>query len=410
MTEQVFHRRLPVSTVAPNASDGDAAGDSTVPGTGAEWRYLNAMSDAVLVVDSGERLKFANLAAEQLLESGRKTICRHRLTDYFPEDSTIRFLVNQARASGNTVAENDAVLHMRTHGPRDVAIHANPVNDETGTVVICLRERAITRQIDRQLNHRNVARSVTAMASMMAHEVRNPLSGIKGAAQLLEGSVATDERALTRLICDEADRLNALVDRIAVFSDRPAVVKSPVNIHEVLGRVRTSAENGFGSHARILEVYDPSLPAVSGDRDRLIQIFMNLVKNAVEAVDAGACEITIRTAYRSGVRIAAPGNDRFVRLPIAVSVEDNGPGIPEDLRDHLFDPFVTTKASGTGLGLALVSKIVEEQGGVIEYGEENGRTAFRVLLPAHDPDGHAEGHADGHVDGHADGHAEGTAA
>lgn len=363
------------------------------------WRYLNALSDSILVVDQDRNIRFANLAAEQLLRSSRQMICRRRLSHYFPEDGPIFWLARQAHESGNTVAENDAALDLRQHGVAHVAIHASPVaslfpdaDEDSGDVLISIREQAIARQIDRQLNHRSAARSVTAMASMMAHEVRNPLSGIKGAAQLLEGSVAANDRSLTQLICDEVDRLNALVDRIEVFSDRPAVQKGAVNIHEVLGRVRSSAENGFARSVRLIEDYDPSLPPVSGDKDQLIQVFMNLVKNAAEAVRAGVAqngqsEIHIRTAYRSGVRIASPSSEGFVRLPIVVSVEDNGPGIPDDLRDHLFDPFVTTKASGSGLGLALVAKIIEEQGGVVEFGEENGRTAFKVLLAAHEESG-----------------------
>jgi len=379
-------QELSVEPVAGNLPVQDISG----------WRYLNALSDSILVVDQDRNINFANLAAEQLLRSSRQMICRRRLSHYFPEDGPIFWLARQAHESGNTVAENDAALDLRQYGIAHVAIHASPVaslaGDDSGDVLISIREQAIARQIDRQLNHRSAARSVTAMASMMAHEVRNPLSGIKGAAQLLEGSVDANDRSLTRLICDEADRLNALVDRIEVFSDRPAVQKGAVNIHEVLGRVRSSAENGFARSVRLIEDYDPSLPPVSGDKDQLIQVFMNLVKNAAEAVQTGAAqngqgEIHIRTAYRSGVRIASPSSEGFVRLPIVVSVEDNGPGIPDDLRDHLFDPFVTTKASGSGLGLALVAKIIEEQGGVVEFGEENGRTAFKVLLAAHEESG-----------------------
>jgi len=371
-----------------SAHHAEALSERGMPG----WRYLNALSDSILAVDRHQNIHFANLAAEQLLRSSRQMICQRKLSHYFPEDSPIFWLAQQARESGNTVAENDAALDFLHYGMAQVAIHASPVGDDGGDVVVCIREQAIARQIDRQLNHRSAARSVTAMASMMAHEIRNPLAGIKGAAQLLERSVDAEDRSLTQLICAEVDRLNGLVDRIEVFSDRPAVRHGPVNIHEVLGRVRASAEHGFARSTRIVEKYDPSLPAVSGDRDQLIQVFMNLVKNAVEAGQAGAAqtgqnEICIRTAYRSGVRIASPSSDGFVRLPIVISVEDNGPGVPDDLRDHLFDPFVTTKANGSGLGLALVAKIVEEQGGVVEFGEEGGRTSFKVLLAAHQENG-----------------------
>jgi two-component system nitrogen regulation sensor histidine kinase GlnL len=211
--------------------------------------------------------------------------------------------------------------------------------------------------------------------------VKNPLSGIRGAAQLLEQNAGEGDRELTRLICEEADRIVALVDRMEAFGDPRPLERGAVNIHEVLERVRKSAQSGFGRHVRFVEAYDPSLPTVHGNRDVLVQIFLNLVKNAAEAVPRQGGEIVLATAYQQGVRFAVPGSSSRVHLPLVVSVTDNGEGIPEDLRAHLFDPFVTTKRNGTGLGLALVAKMIGDHGGVIEFDSQPRRTVFRVFLP-----------------------------
>jgi len=217
---------------------------------------------------------------------------------------------------------------------------------------------------------------------MLAHEIKNPLSGIRGAAQLLEQSAADDDRALTRLICEEADRIVKLVDRMEVFSDDRPIARTPVNIHVVLEHVKTLALTGFGRSIRFVEEYDPSLPAVHANKDQLIQVVLNLVKNAAEAMlDASDAEITLATGFRPGVKLSVPGSAARVSLPLEVCVRDNGPGVPTDLVPHLFDPFVTTKPTGSGLGLALVAKIVGDHGGVVECESQPRRTTFRVLLP-----------------------------
>lgn len=249
-------------------------------------------------------------------------------------------------------------------------------------------------KIDRQLTHRGAARSVTALASMLAHEIKNPLSGIRGAAQLLEQSADDSDRALTRLICDEADRIVKLVDRMEVFSDERPIERDAVNIHVVLEHVKKLAASGFASRIKFIEEYDPSLPPVFANRDQLVQVFLNLIKNAAEAIGGAADgEIHLSTAFRPGVRLTVPGSSTRVSLPLEFCVRDNGPGVPEDVRPHLFDPFVTTKTSGSGLGLALVAKIIGDHGGIVECDSVPRRTTFRVLLPTFTQNG-AIAHSD----------------
>jgi two-component system nitrogen regulation sensor histidine kinase GlnL len=342
---------------------------------------LAALPDPVLVADGVGIIQFANGAAEQFFGTSAATLLGTRLADFVPADSPLLALIASVRRSGHSVSEYGVTLETPRLGSHVVTIQVAPIGEGSDRLVVTLQERSIAHKIDRQLTHRSAARSVTGMAAMLAHEVKNPLSGIRGAAQLLEESLAPSDRELTRLICDEADRIVALVDRMEVFSDRGPLERRPVNIHEVLDRVRLVAQSGFARHVRFVEDYDPSLPPVLGNRDALIQVFMNLVKNAAEAAPGEGGEIQISTAFQHGVRLAIAGGADRLELPLVVSIIDNGEGIPEDLRPHLFDPFVTSKRNGTGLGLALVAKVIDDHGGVIEFESQPRRTVFRVCLP-----------------------------
>jgi len=342
---------------------------------------INALADPTLVIDAEDRFAYVNLAAEQFFERSAGSLIGRPLGEVLPQDSAVIALVRQARNTQSSISQYGITLETPRIGSHFVSIDVSPITEAPGSVVIAMQERSIARKLDHQLVHRNAARSVTAMAGMLAHEVKNPLSGIRGAAQLLELGAADADRELTRLICEEADRIVALVDRMEMFSDDRPIERTAVNIHEVLEHVRKVAASGFGRDIHFVESYDPSLPPVYGNRDLLIQAILNLVKNASEVLPAEGGRIFLSTRYQQGVRLAVPGSGARVDLPLMISVGDNGPGIPEDLKPHLFDAFVTTKTNGKGLGLALVAKIVGDHGGVIDVDSDSHGTVFRMSLP-----------------------------
>jgi len=281
---------------------------------------LAALPHPILVLGEDDRVLYANLAAETFFSLSQAMLKRQKLSEIVAFASPLGALVDQVRKSGVTVNEYGLDVDLpRNGGHKLVDVFAGALAEQPELVVLMLQQRSMAQMIERQLTHRAAARSVSGMAAVLAHEIKNPLSGIRGAAQLLEPGLKDDDRALTQLICTETDRIRNLVDRMEVFGDERPLGTEPVNIHSVLDHVK-----------------------------RL------------------------------------PGTTTRVSLPMMIEVEDNGPGIADGLKPHLFDPFVTTKRTGTGLGLALVAKIIGDHGGIIECESAPKRTVFRVLLPLQD--------------------------
>lgn len=340
------------------------------------------MPSAVLVVDQRQRVQYANPAAEVLFALSAPVLRERFLVDLTAFDAPLVDLVRRVQEADSSISEYGLTLEQPSGAPQTVDVHLGPMGEPAGAVLVVLHPISVARRLDQHLAGRGAARAMATLAATLAHEVKNPLSGIRGAAQLIEPSLPEDERPLAELICVEADRICALVDRMEAFSDPRPIERAPVNIHQVLEHVRRLAEAGFARHVRFEEHYDPSLPPVDGDRGKLIQLFLNLVKNAAEAVPRRGGEIVLQTQYVHGLRLSLANAKERLALPIAVQVRDNGAGVPEEIVPSLFDPFVTAKPTGSGLGLSLVAKYVADHGGTVEFENEIRGARFTVRLPA----------------------------
>ena len=349
---------------------------------------LEAIPHPLVLLDTDNNVEFVNPAAELFFGASQAIIKRGQLADNLAFGCPLLALINEVRRSRKTLNEYGVEISVpRTQVTRLVDVYAGAVIDGTDRMLVILHQRSMVQMIKRQLNNRLTARSVSGMAGMLAHEIINPLSGIRGAAQLLAPQLSNDDRALSQLICDETDRISSLLNRMEEFGDNRPLVRETVNIHTVLEHVRKVAQAGFGRNIVFAEKYDPSLPLLLGARDKLIQAFLNLVKNACEAIaEAGVPygKIQMSTAFRPGVRLTLPGSAPKMTLSLMIEIADNGPGVPDELQTHLFDPFVSSKQSGSGLGLSFVAKIIDDHGGTIEFERVRGQTIFRVLLPVHD--------------------------
>ena len=335
-----------------------------------------ALPVAVLVIDPDTRIVHANAECEALLNLSERAMLGQPLT------SVMRVPEEQNPRDNHGLAAFDTEIALRRGGKIRVDYIETLIADHPGWRTITLHHAATSRRMGHSADRAAAARAAIGAAAMLAHEIKNPLSGIRGAAQLLSNGKGAEE--LTTLITTEVDRIAALIDRMQDFTDTRPLKLAPENIYPLLDHARRVALAGFGRHVTIEERFDPSLPPVQLDRDATLQVVLNLLKNASEAVrDQANGRITLATAYRHGMAIApAPGKPR-TPLPIEICVIDNGPGPPADIADHLFDPFISGKPEGQGLGLALVDKLVRDMGGIIQFAREGTppMTVFRIMLP-----------------------------
>ena len=338
-------------------------------------QLLNNIPSAILLIDSEYNILFINYAAEILLSESSNSLAKKNLENFLPIDNPLYSLINQVLKQGYSATQYDISINDFNKKNLLVDVEAGIYKDNA--IILCIHKRAIAEQIDRSVAQKNI-HSVSGLSALMAHEIKNPLSGIKGAAQLLSEVVPNDDKDLTSIIVNEVDRIGELVNRVGSISDNNITNRSTINIHDVLQRVNKLAQNSFAKDCKIMELYDPSLPDIYGDMNALIQVFLNLVKNAAEAKSDG--EIIIETGYRHGFNIKVSGSNNKLRLPIYINIIDDGPGIPDSIKSHLFEPFVSSKYGGSGLGLSIVASIVEEHGGIIEVNSTT-KTIFTILLP-----------------------------
>ena len=345
---------------------------------------LEALPNPLIQLGTNNSIIYLNTAAETFFEASMGYLKGLPFTELLPDNTPLLEMVKNVRHSGNSITDHDLVLEGIRIGVRIVNVGVSPLPGKDGHVVISFFERSLAQRLHNQQQSRGAARSVSGMAAMLAHEVKNPLSGIKGAAQLLAQTIDEQDQPLAKLICDETDRICELVDKMEGFADERPLKRGEVNIHEILNHCIRLATAGFGNFAKFKEEYDPSLPATLGNKDVLIQLFLNLLKNACEAISAEKGEVRITTSYRQGMSVKVGGSGDRLGLPLMITIQDNGIGIPSELLENLFDPFVTTKSNGAGLGLAFVAKAIADHGGFVEVESIPRLTTFRVMLPMFD--------------------------
>ncbi|MCC7274184.1 MAG: PAS domain-containing protein [Alphaproteobacteria bacterium] len=349
----------------------------TLPPAATLWASLPVPA---IIVDAAGRAVAANPAAEAFLNLSARALRDQPLFDRLAVDAPLEEVLARVRADRSSLFINDVDVGTGDRAPVLCNLHAAPVAEAPGHVLLLISPREFAERIGRGQGMRHAARSAIGMAEMLAHEIKNPLAGIAGAAQLLSMSLGPEDLELAGLIVAETRRIVKLLEQVEQFGNlRPPEARA-VNIHDVLDRARRSALLGFAAHMAIVEDYDPSLPPTLGDADQLVQVVLNLLKNAAEASGGKGGTIRLRTFYDHALRLRRAGGGGTA-LPLQIEVVDDGPGIPPEIADSIFGPFVSGRENGTGLGLALVSKIVADHGGWITAESAPGRTVFRLSLP-----------------------------
>lgn len=349
----------------------------------AETGLWSALPFAAVLMDGAYRIVALNPAAELFLNRSETQLRGQNIEAVFESEARLEPALRRLRSGGSAIAMQDVLVRVAGREPVLCRLNAALLPSDEPRILVTLQSNRSFQELS-QNPARSAAKSAIGMAEMLAHEIKNPLAGISGAAQLLSMTVSADDQELTGMIVAETKRITKLLEQVEQFGNLLPPDLKPVNVHDVLDRARKSALLGFAKSVDIIEEYDPSLPEALADADQLLQVVLNLIRNASEALGRSpSAEIRLRTRYDGGLRVR--GTDGVLRrVPLQVEICDNGPGLPPAIADAIFDPFVSGRENGTGLGLALVSKIVSDHGGLIGVKSTPGRTVFTVSLPVAD--------------------------
>lgn len=333
-----------------------------------------------LIVDADDNIVDINSAAEGFLNASSKTALGEPVWDMIAVDDPLEEAFARARENGTPLFVNDVDVGSGARPPLQCGLQIAPLIGHPGKMILMITPRELAGRMTQRHSVKSAAKSAIGMAEMMAHEIKNPLAGITGAAQLLSMNLPAQDLELTDLIVAESRRIVKLLEQVEQFGNLSAPDFQPVNLHDVMDRARRSALLGFGADMKIVEDYDPSLPLANGDPDQLLQVVLNLLKNASEAAGSGGGTIRLRSYYEHSFRLRRSDGTGH-SLPLQIEIIDDGPGLPEKIRSDVFDPFVSGRENGTGLGLALVSKIISDHNGWISVTSVPGHTVFRLSLP-----------------------------
>jgi two-component system nitrogen regulation sensor histidine kinase GlnL len=333
-----------------------------------------------LLIDEDDRIVDVNSAAEGFLNASAKSVTGEPVWDMVAVDDPLEEAFARARAQGTPLFVNDVDVGSGARPPLQCGLQIAPLVGHAGTMILMITPRELAGRMTQSHSVKSAAKSAIGMAEMMAHEIKNPLAGITGAAQLLSMNLSADDLELTDLIVEESRRIVKLLEQVEQFGNLSAPDLQPVNLHDVMDRARRSALLGFGADMTIIEDYDPSLPLAHGDPDQLLQVVLNLLKNASEAAGPQGGTIRLHSYYEHSFRLRRSDGSGH-SLPLQIEIIDDGPGLPDKIKADIFDPFVSGRENGTGLGLALVSKIISDHNGWISVTSVPGRTVFRLSLP-----------------------------